>query len=552
MKKSLPQIQYSRLQALYIKLSTRLNKQFTTGRFSALSKVQQTKLLQRIERIKAQLHRLSLGLKLSGTALALGTVLYSSNAQAQFATAGSEFLVNTYTTNGQETSTVAMDSDGDFVVVWQSNVGQDGSGAGVYAQRYNSSGVAQGSEFKVNSYTTAYQSSPSVAMDSDGDFMVVWRSSGQDGSGYGVYGQRYNASGLAQGSEFSVNSYTTLNQQNSSVAMDSDGDFVVVWESTIQDGSNYGVYGQRYNASGVAQGSEFQVNTYTTAAQSNPSVSMDNDGDFVVTWQSAGQDGSGAGIYGQRYNASGVAQGSEFKVNTYTTSDQRFSSVAMDSDGDFVVVWESYGQDGSFYGVYGQRYNAAGVVQGSEFLVNTETSDRQRNSSIAIDSDGDFVVTWQSNGQDGSNDGIYGQRYNGSGVAQGSEFMVNSYTTSNQQFPSVAMDSDGDFVVTWQSFGQDGYGYGVYAQRYTGGFTTSTQAAQALSAFVLYPNPATDQVSFNLEGEVRVKIMDLSGQVVKEANVENQGFNIAGLKAGVYMVELTKNEENVVKKLVVE
>jgi hypothetical protein len=479
-------------------------------------------------------------------------VLYSSNAHAQFATAGSEFLVNTYTTSRQQASTVAMDSDGDFVVVWQSGGSQDGSGAGVYAQRYNSSGVAQGSEFKVNSYTTAYQSSPSVAMDSDGDFVVVWGSNSQDGSGYGIYGQRYNASGVAQGSEFGVNSYTTSNQQLPSVAMDSDGDFVVVWESTIQDGSNYGIYGQRYNASGVAQGSEFIVNSYTTSNQRVPSVAMDNDGDFVVTWQSDGQDGSGAGVYGQRYNASGVAQGSEFLVNTYTTNNQGPPSVATDSDGDFVVVWESYGQDGSYYGIYGQRYNAAGVVQGSEFLVNTETSDHQRFSSVAMDSDGDFVVVWQSNGQDGSNYGIYSQRYNASGVAQGSEFMVNSYTTSNQQFPSAAMEADGDFVVTWQSDGQDGSGYGVYAQRYTGGFTTSTQAAQVLSAFVLYPNPATDQVSFNLEGEVSVKIMDLSGQVVKEAKAENQGFNIAGLKAGVYMVELTKNGEKAVKKLVVE
>jgi hypothetical protein len=38
--------------------------------------------------------------------------------------------------------------------------------------------------------------------------------------------------------------------------------------------------------------------------------------------------------------------GSEFQVNTYTTGYQQKSSVATDSDGDFVVVWGSYGQDG--------------------------------------------------------------------------------------------------------------------------------------------------------------------------------------------------------------
>ena len=138
--------------------------------------------------------------------------------------------------------------------------------------------------------------------------------------------------------------------------MDSDGDFVVTWQSSGQDGSNYGIYGQRYNAAGVAQGSEFQVNTYTTNRQFFPSVAMDSDGDFVVTWESRDQDGSIYGIYGRRYNAAGIAQGIEFQVNTYTTGIQGYPSVAMDSDGDFVVSWRSYDQDGSLSGIYGQRY----------------------------------------------------------------------------------------------------------------------------------------------------------------------------------------------------
>jgi Ca2+-binding RTX toxin-like protein len=83
----------------------------------------------------------------------------------------------------------------------------------------------------------------------------------------------------------------------------------------------------------------------------------------------------------------------------------------MDSDGDFVVTWSSYGQDGDVYGIYGQRYSAAGVAQGGEFKVNSTTSDYQQFSTVAMDSDGDFVVTWTSNGQDGSESGVYAQRY---------------------------------------------------------------------------------------------------------------------------------------------
>ena len=64
---------------------------------------------------------------------------------------------------------------------------------------------------------------------------------------------------------------------------------------------------------------EFQVNTYTTSNQTTPCIAALNDGGFVVTWQSLGQDGDGDGIYAQRYDVNGDVNGAEFQVNTYTT-----------------------------------------------------------------------------------------------------------------------------------------------------------------------------------------------------------------------------------------
>ena len=217
-------------------------------------------------------------------------------------------------------------------------------------------------------------------------------------------------------------------------------------QSGSHDGGSNGIYAQRYNAAGVATGSEFQVNTYTTGGQNSPSVAMDSDGDFVVAWHSFAQDGDNNGIFAQRYDAAGVATGSEFQVNTYTTLGQRRPSVAMDAEGDFVVAWESNGQDGDSYGVFAQRYAATGVAQGSEFQVNTYTTSFQRDPSVAIDSEGDFVVVWESF-QDGDGSGVYAQNYNAAGAPQGIEFRVNTYTSRNQFSPSVAMDAAGGFVV---------------------------------------------------------------------------------------------------------
>ena len=170
-----------------------------------------------------------------------------------------------------------------------------------------------GPEFRVNTYTTSSQSLPDVASDSSGNFVVAWQSSPQDGSGFGVFGQRYANSGAPVGPEFRVNTYTTGDQFQPSVASDTSGNFVVVWRSKMPD---YGVFGQRYANSGAPLGPEFRVNTYTTSGQSFPSVAADTSGNFVVVWGSSSQDGSAYGVFGQRYASSGSPLGPEFRVNT--------------------------------------------------------------------------------------------------------------------------------------------------------------------------------------------------------------------------------------------
>src|SRR5688572_31726976 len=114
------------------------------------------------------------------------------------------------------------------------------------------------------------------------------------------------------GDEFLVNTFTEGYQWEPSVAADADGDFVIVWESIGQDGDDEGVYGQRYAADGTPLGAEFQVNTETIGPQSEPDVAMDDAGNFVVVWRGITEEGPGpenAGIFAQRFDAAGVPQG---------------------------------------------------------------------------------------------------------------------------------------------------------------------------------------------------------------------------------------------------
>jgi predicted Ser/Thr protein kinase len=352
-----------------------------------------------------------------------------------------------------------------------------------------------GPEFRVNTYTTGSQGSPSIASLSDGKFVVAWMSNGQDGSDYGVYGQMYNADGSKYSSEFRVNTYTTNDQSDPSVAGLSDGKFVVTWHSDGQDGSDYGIYGQMYNADGSKYSSEFRVNTYTTNDQSDPSVAGLSDGKFVVTWESWFQDGD---IYAQIFSSNGSKCNSEFQVNTYTSNNQENPSIAGLSDGKFVVTWASWYQDGDRDGIYAQMFNSNGSKYNSEFRVNTYTTVEQSNPFVSKLSDDKFVVTWQSNGQDGNSVGIYGQIFNTDGTKFFSEFQVNTHTVDNQEYPCVASLSDNKFVVTWASYGQDGDSYGIYGQIFSylnSSFPSEKSSLSASESFLSKQSGRSQQLS---------------------------------------------------------
>jgi hypothetical protein len=458
--------------------------------------------------------------------------------------AWNEFHINTSTIGPQRYSKTAMDDDGNFIVIWQDYV-LDGGTGGVYARRYNSNGQfrpcsglledcnPETGEFRVNGYTTDLQVNSSVAMDSDGDFVVTWQSRGQDQSSDGIYARRFNSNGepqlcsdLLEGcipatGEFRVNTYTLGYQIFPNVAMNSSGQFIITWTgSQNQDGSEYGVFAQQFGINGEplhcselspqcnTETGEFRVNSFFNDSQQLPSAAMDDNGNFVITWQSAYQDDDRYGIYAQRYNSEGTplqcsssspqcnAETGEFRVNSFTAGNQSQPKIAMDSGGDFIITWMSYDpnssnttQDGSLSGVYAQRYNSIGEprpcsgtaqecnMETGEFRVNTYTSSEQKNPAVAMDDNGDFVITWRSNFQDENLNGllygygyeIFSKRYNSSGIAQKPEFRVHELTFDWRDSPAIAMDRAGDFVITWQSYYHEGPGgdYGIYGQRYS-------------------------------------------------------------------------------------
>ncbi len=380
------------------------------------------------------------------------------------------------------------------------------------------------SDTLVSNPVVGAQDSPAVASDAKGEYVVVWVIYVQ-GSGIGdIVGQRYDQYGQAQGSEFLINTYTNDDQSAPAVAMDAEGDFVVVWAGEgAQDTS--GVYARVYDQFGKAEGNQFLVNQYIPSLQNEPSVAMDAKGDFAVTWTGYGQNGNTTGIYARLFNLQGAVQTNEMQVNTTVTDRQDRSDVAMDQNGDFTVVWESYQENRISWGIEGQRFSATGAKVGGEFQINQYTNGQQMDPHVAMDLAGDFAVTWESYGQDGSGYGIYARRYNAAGAAQGNAFLVNNLITSNWQVtPDIGMDAKGDFVITWSSFGQDqqaGTGSPVAGYSYYG---ISCRMFNADGSDYQYTDPTTGKVS---TGEWRVNAALDSSEISPVIGVgQNEEFAI--------------------------
>jgi len=377
---------------------------------------------------------------------------------------GSEFRVNTTTSGDQKAPAVAMDADGDFVVVWGA-----ANDAGIFGQRYDKTGQRVGGEFRVsNTVLTGVQRDPAVAMDDDGDFVVVWMDYGRDGNDYGIYAQRFDNLGQALGTDFLVNTNTAGRQDEPAIAMDPNGNFVIAWTNrdNAADGNGSSIWGQRYFNTGAANGGNVRANSFTFGQQQHTGVAMNAGGEYIIVWQDpSGGDPSWAALEGKRYTATGDVPGAaDYLLYNFNegTGIQQTPVVGLSDAGLAAYVYASeVNGDG-----VGNDFDIFSSRGGPRVQVNTYTAGVQQAPALAMMPDGTYVVVWDSFGQDGSQTGVYGRMLGPDGQPLTPEFQINTHTANYQGEQAVAIDNQGNFVVVWSSFEQDGHSSGIYAQRF--------------------------------------------------------------------------------------
>ena len=340
-----------------------------------------------------------------------------------------------------------------------------------------------GTEYAIIGSLPGDQIFPDAAVTPSGGF-VVWQDNITDGNGWGVSARRLDSTLSGTLSTFRVNVQGTNNQENPRVALLKKGGAVFVWQGGKP--SRQHIYARLMTPTNTfLTTTDVLVSTFTNNFQINPALTVLNNSNVVVVWASFDQAGSNSllDVYGQIFTPAGVKVGANFLINQFISYNQRSPAVAALKNGGFVVAWVSEQERTAFnlggidntngsppavigspsVDVYARFYNSSGVAQGNEFLVNTDNNPCS-NPSVAVASDGNFMVTWSARDTSNlANDwDIYARTFSSAG-AGGTAVRVNSFLYGDQYAPRISAIG-GDYMIIWTSLGQDGSREGVFGQ----------------------------------------------------------------------------------------
>lgn len=326
----------------------------------------------------------------------------------------------------------------------------------------------------VNSITTGSQRDPQISVLENGDIAVAWQSQELGGSANDVYLKIYSdTAGTTLENDQIIHEYTIDSQYNPHLAGTSDGGLVVVFQSdglknvSFPEGGKVTIAAQAYDYNYDEMNSDFTrvdgitelpVNSYNASTQAYPFV-VENDDGFGIFWQSDGQDGSGYGVYGKLYNENGedLLNIDDISISNNTEGHQDFiSGVSLGNDKTALVFQTADNR------VAVSILNETTGSLENEYLVSADNSSPQWYPGVAALSDGGYVITWAES--DRTID-VYCQFFSSEHQEMTEQILVNSHTAGRQHLPTIASNENDEIFIAWTSYdGQDGSGAGVYGQ----------------------------------------------------------------------------------------
>lgn len=394
--------------------------------------------------------------------LALSGLLATTVAHTQIAPASSENQIPANPEGFQTSPATAVAPSGSSLVVWQST-GLGGQETDIWARAHGPDGTPLAPEFLVNSHLPGCQAEPDVAAAPDGSFTVVWRSDGQDGDGSGIFARRIAANGALQGPEIQINETFAGEQRAPRVAHDANGNFVVVWESLGQDGDGWGVVARRLSSS-VPLSSEIMIPASAAGHQRHPDLAFQPTGHAIFIWE--GPDGDGSGIFLRRFDGSLSSPDPEISANASAAGFQSFPALGIDASGNVIAVWEHAQAGAAGTTLQALRFDRFLTQVGDPFQPDAGAPGPASRPAVASAGSGDFLVLWESASTDQGGPGAVVRLFDFLEQPKIPGALVHASHPGRQSRPGIAVNPAGSFLASWTSLGQDGNGSGVFARGY--------------------------------------------------------------------------------------
>lgn len=309
---------------------------------------------------------------------------------------------------------------------------------------------------------------PSMAVDSTGNFVIVWTderhlviTTEPTGSGLDIYGQRFTADAIPIDGNFRITDehfeMDTLDNGAAFpvVAMNRQGRFVATWQRLRDDSFRSDIYAQLFDMAGNKIGSNFLVNDDRADGQFDPVVLMWSDGSFIVIWIDKLFDDR---LRFQLFDASGARIGSNQSLDLYGP---RYRLAQYENDKGFLVVTETHGQ----------IYRKTGVPSSPVFPLSlTDTLDLII-QDVEVAADGQFLLGMGAFGEIIGDADVYIQAFDSTGSPLSELMKVNDDTTYFYQNGTALAIEDSLVFLAWMDH-RDGYQLGVggcrniYGQRF--------------------------------------------------------------------------------------
>lgn len=293
------------------------------------------------------------------------------------------------------TPSIAACRDGGYVIVWAGKTGKF-QGTDVYVQRLDVLGRPMGEATMVNSTRALNQSAPAVAVDERGMCWIAWSSYRQDGDEGAIIARRFGITETGVNpatDEILVNSVTADEQTSPAIALSSDGGVMVSWISSPQNATAQ-AKARFINASGQAACDEFFLSSEDLGRVSVTTIASLPNGGFAAVW--AQEDAQGvSGIFMRYVSHEGAAYPDTLRISGPDGNEHIEPSAAVDGAGQVTIAWmRSRAQITEGYDVVARQISSTGSTPGQAWVVSDSNAGWKTGATVAASDDGRIAVSY--------------------------------------------------------------------------------------------------------------------------------------------------------------